>query len=104
MAEEKLRLEEEAAEREKIQESISQSRTGFANVCWPTYKFDDRLQVDREVEHPSDQIFFPVGYNEKRPADDEKGNKHYRRYYNKPLEEVLDPNGNPLVVSPFLTE
>lgn len=46
----------------------------------------------------------PVGYNLKRPADDEKGNKHYRRYYNKELENVVDPNGENLVVSPFLTE
>lgn len=71
---------------------------------YPVYKFDERLQVDREVEHPSDQIFVPVGYNEKRPADDDLGNKHYRRYYGKELEKVIDPNGNQLVVSPFLSE
>lgn len=57
-----------------------------------------------EVDKPSEKIYMPVGYNLKRPADDEKGNKHYRRYYNKELENVIDPNGENLVVSPFLTE
>lgn len=62
------------------------------------------MRVDVEVKHPPDKIFFPVGYNVKKPADGENGNKHYRRYYSKPLENVVDPNGNSLVVSPFLTE
>lgn len=62
------------------------------------------MNVDREVDFPDEKIFFPVGYNVKKPDDGDKGNKHYRRYYSKPLENVLDPNGNPLVVSPFLSE
>ena len=46
----------------------------------------------------------PVGFNLKKPDDNDKGNIHYRRYYNKELEHVIDPNGEQLVVSPFLTE
>jgi len=46
----------------------------------------------------------PVGYNEKKPDDGEQGNKHYRRYFPNELENVQDPNGDYLVVSPFLSE
>lgn len=83
---------------------MAQSKAGFANVAYPKYKWDERLSVDVEVEPPSDKIFLPVGYNVKKPADGELGNKHYRRYYPDELENVKDANGDHLVVSPFLAE
>jgi len=72
---------------------LAKTRAGFANVVYPAYKWDERLSVDIEVEMPSEKIYLPIGYNLKRPNDDEDGNKHYRRYYNKELENVIDPNG-----------
>ena len=83
---------------------MAKSKTGFANIVYPIYKWDERLSVDIEVEKPNEKIYMPVGYNEKKPDDGDLGNKHYRRYYNKELEKVIDPNGENLVVSPFLTE
>ena len=83
---------------------MAKSKVGFSNVVYPTYKWDDRLKIDVEAEKPNDKIYMPVGFNLKKPDDNDKGNKHYRRYYNKELEDVIDPNGEQLVVSPFLTE
>lgn len=71
---------------------------------YPTYKYDERLKVDIEVDKPNENVFMPVGYNLKKPNDGELGNKHYRRFYPKELESIVTANGDKLVVSPFLTE
>lgn len=104
LAQQKLEKEREEKEREKEQEGLLKSKTGFSNIVYPIYKWDDRLKIDVEVEFPSDKIFMPVGYNLKKPEDGDLGNKHYRRYYSAPLENVKDANGEFLVVSPFLSE
>ena len=83
---------------------MASSKTGFANIVWPVYKYDDRLSIDVEANAPSEQMFMPVGYNLTAPADPKKGNKHYRRFYPDELENVIDALGEPLVKTPFLTE
>lgn len=88
----------------RMQEELEASKDGASNVVYPKYKWDDRIKVDVEVEFPPEKIFLPVGYNVKKPADGEVGNKHYRRYYPDELENVKDNNGDHLVVSPFLSE
>jgi hypothetical protein len=54
--------------------------------------------VDREVDIPSANIFFELGYN--RTKDDNI--KHYRRFYNNELElvEEIMPGGSPFKLEP----
>ena len=68
------------------------------NIIKPRYAFDERLNVNLEIEAPSDTLFIEIGHDPKPGA----GKKHYRRYYPDELEEVLDKDGHPLVSSPFI--
>jgi hypothetical protein len=54
--------------------------------------------VDREVDIPSANIFFELGYN--RTKGDKI--KHYRRFYNNELElvEEIMPGGSPFKLEP----
>ena len=82
---------------------MAKSKVGFSNIVYPIYKWDERLSVDVEVDGPSEKIYMPVGYNLKRPADGELGNKHYRRYYNKEADKEfkinLSTNINKTIIS-----
>ena len=53
-------------------------------VVLPKYKFDERLQIDREIHLPPASLFQELGFNENKDA----GKKHYRRYFPDELEEV----------------
>jgi hypothetical protein len=54
------------------------------NVLFATYMFDSRLNVNREINPPSDTIFMGLGWDE---TPDQK-RKHYRRYYPDELENI----------------
>ena len=66
----------------------------------PIYKYDERLNIDREVNPPPSSLFKAIGYD-KNPSDEVK---HYRRYYPDELENVKDKYGIPIVNSPFIKE
>jgi hypothetical protein len=62
------------------------------NKLMPQYRFDKRLSRKGEnilVEHskPPSNLYMELGYDRNREAPQEK---HYRKWYNKPLEEVED--------------
>ena len=82
--------EKTEAQRYEDQQKLQDTKDGFNNVIFAKYKFDERLKVDVERDIPPASLYAPIGYN-KTSKD---GKKHYRRYYNHPLEE--------LVTSPFL--
>jgi hypothetical protein len=42
---------------------LAKTKVGFSNVVYPTYKWDERLNIDVEVEKPNEQIYMPVGWN-----------------------------------------
>jgi hypothetical protein len=67
-------------------------------VIYPTYKFDERLKVDREVDIPPANMFFELGYN--RTKEDKI--KHYRKFFNNELELVDEvmPGGSPFMLEP----
>lgn len=62
-------------------------RTGaHGNVIKPEYKFDDRLNIDKEINHPPSSLFIALGYNKSKKDQ----TKHYRRFYPDELEKVKD--------------
>lgn len=74
------------------------NKNATRNVIWPSYKFDERLMVDREVDIPPANMFFELGYN--RTKEDKI--KHYRRFYTNELElvEEVMPGGSPFMREP----
>lgn len=62
--------------------------------------YDKRLGVDREVDPPSDKIFFPIGFS--RNPNDKK--MQYRRFHPDELETHKDLNGHLIIDSPFKNE
>ena len=84
-------MEQEKIEREKADRDTETARTKAeaefletANVTYPKYQFDEKMQIDREVNPPPKQLFLGLGWDE----DKETGRKHYRRFYTKDLEKV----------------
>ena len=60
------------------------------NTLPPQYRFDKRLSHKGQnilVEHskPPKELYLELGYDISREAPKEK---HYRKWYNKPLEDV----------------
>jgi len=92
-----LKAAKEAAV-EKAKAEMAGNKNASRNVIMPTYKFDERLKVDREVDIPPANMFFELGYN--RKPDDKI--KHYRRFWTNELEltdEVM-PGGSPFMLEP----
>jgi hypothetical protein len=83
-----------AEAKEKMRTNKNATRT----VIYPTYKFDERLKVDREVDIPDPNMFFELGYN--RTPEDKI--KHYRRFWTNELElvEEVMPGGGPFMLEP----
>ena len=52
----------------------------------PTYTFDERLKINREVDPPPPSLFIGLGFN----ATPEDKKRHYRRYYPDELENVKE--------------
>ena len=77
---------------------MASNKNATRNVIWPTYKFDERLKVDREVDIPDPNMFFEIGYN--RTPEDKI--KHYRRIWTNELElvEEVMPGGGPFMLEP----
>ena len=70
-----------------MQDFLEKQKTaGARNVFMPTYKHDDRLKVDREVDFPPDSIFMGLGWDPEAVSK----KKHYRRYYPDELENITD--------------
>jgi len=63
---------------------LNAQKTGADIVIWPVHKWDERLNVDIEVEMPPANIFIELGFS---PTRDVK-NKHYRRFYAQELEKT----------------
>ena len=59
----------------------------------PFYKYDERLNIERESEIPPPELFKGVGHD---PAP-KAGVKHYRRYYPDELENVKNDKGEYLI-------
>ena len=59
---------------------------GHKNVIMPDYAFDERLQIDREINPPPPSLFIGLGFNQ----DPKEKKKHYRRYYPDELENVKE--------------
>ena len=66
----------------------------------PSYKWDERLKIDVEVDPPPPSLFKGVGHDPTPKA----GIKHYRRYYADELENIKDDNDRLLIESPFISE
>ena len=49
----------------------------------PTYELDDRLKVYKEFDPPHDELYMGLGWDE----DKDTKRKHYRQFFNGPLEE-----------------
>ena len=85
---------------------------GFDNIVFPQFKYDERLKIDREVNIPPNQIFYPVGYvrdskeyeKERLVESDELPSKHYRRYYPMELENATYVSQSKIKIfeSPFM--
>lgn len=52
----------------------------------PKFEMNERLNIHVEVDEPPEEIFMALGYNK----DHEDGNKQYRKYYYKALEDLKD--------------
>ena len=57
-----------------------------ANIVYPIYKYDERLQIHREDIPPPQEVYMAVGYD---PKHDSK-QKHYRRFYEDELENIKE--------------
>ena len=80
----KERLKEiRAANAQKL---IEQMKYVGEYIVFPTYKYDERLQIHREDIPPPKEIYMAVGYD---PKFDSK-QKHYRRFYEDELENIRD--------------
>lgn len=90
----------EENDRKNAQKAIQDTVDGHNFLIYPKYQYDQRLAVDVEYDKPSELLFIPIGYN--KTSKDK--NKHYRRFYNKELEEAQDLSGVRLVTSPFLQQ
>lgn len=54
----------ERAEREKAEEVLQdKSKDGAANLIFPKYKYDQRLDIDKEVDIPPANLFMEIGFN-----------------------------------------
>ena len=83
-------------ERQEAQERLADSKDGGRNKIMPRYQYDERLKRDMECDIPDSKLFLEIGFN-KTPEDQIK---HYRRYFQKELENVEEVMQD----SPFLTE
>jgi hypothetical protein len=63
-------------------------------VIMPEYQLDPRLGVHREINIPPESAYLGLGWDD---GPDTK-RRHYRRYYNKELENVIEIMPRP---SPF---
>jgi hypothetical protein len=80
------RLAHEKAERD-VETARAKAEAEFletANVTYPKYKFDEKMQIDREVNPPPRELFLGLGWDE----DKDTGRRHYRRWYNNDLEKI----------------
>ena len=83
---EQHKIKQELAERD-IETARTMAEAEFldtANVTYPQYQFDEKMQIYREVNPPPKQLFLSLGWDE----DKETRRKHYRRYYINDLEKV----------------
>lgn len=55
-------------------------------VIQPVYKFDKRLQVEKEDLPPPEELYMGLGWDE----DKDTKRKHYRLFYNDELENVKE--------------
>jgi hypothetical protein len=56
------------------------------NVIMPSYAFDERLKINREINPPPSSLYIGLGFNPNK----EDNKKHYRRYYPDELENVKE--------------
>jgi len=74
-------------QRNKDMESMKQKgESAHSYIVKPKYNFDERLNIQREVDPPPPSIYLALGFNQ-TPQDDIK---HYRRYFPDELENVKD--------------
>jgi hypothetical protein len=53
-------------------------------ILYPEYTMDKRLSCQVEYNIPPKELYLPIGHNQ--TVEDNK--KHYRRYYDQPLESM----------------
>lgn len=86
--------------RDQDQIKLASRQDGFENIIKPTYRYDERLKIQVEVDKPPTSLFMELGHDRTNGS----GDKHYRKYYPDELEKIRDERGELLVESPFLTE
>ena len=80
-----------------MEDLIVHGNQAFEIVVLPTYKIDERLNVEVEDSHPPEIMFMGLGWHRdeieklKIPAgSDMEHDKHYRQFYNDELEKVSE--------------
>jgi len=84
--EEKAKREAEDERKRAEAEMRRQHPKATRNLIMPTYKLNERLNVDVEVDVPPETLFLPLGWN---PTSADK-KRHYRRWYNTELETIKE--------------
>ena len=80
-----------------IDQKLAKNMKNFGKVViLPKYEYDDRLKIEVEIEKPTDQRYWELGFDE-NPGD---MRKHYRMYYEDELENIEEI----MPSSPFDTE
>ena len=84
LAQHKAQVERAERDAEEERAKAEMKYHTAANIVMPEYEYDEEMLVDREVNKPPAALFIGCGWDE----DKDTKRKHYRRYYNKPLEKV----------------
>jgi len=84
--------------RMKVASTMNRADQLEQNKVMPRYKRDKRLNVWRETNKPSSELYEELGWD-REPK--ETVEKHYRRYYNKELETVKEVMSVPTMFDQF---
>ena len=71
---------------EELARIKAESEDGMKSIVLPSYEWDDRLKIMREVKKPPPTVYTELGFNDEYTD----GRKHYRRFYDDELENDKD--------------
>lgn len=94
--ERKQRMLEDRRSRDAQDFKKAQGGDSVKNIIEPKYEMDQRLKVYRESQGPPETLFLGLGWDE----DPDTHRKHYRRFFPKELELVVEVMPKP---TPFET-
>ena len=94
--ERKQRMLEDRRSRDAQDLKKALGKDSVKNTIEPKYEEDPRLKVDRETQIPPETLFLGLGWDEDRDTH----RKHYRRFFPKELENVVEVMPKP---TPFET-